>query len=113
MTPVFFSTKVVGVTFHEEYPHNFLRLVEDIVVYGEVPARLERELGNPFDANSIRVKVEGEHVGYLPRLISAVLAPEMDSGRQWYAKVESVLISEGNVDQPGLKLIVWRNDEVQ
>lgn len=111
MTPLFFSTKVVGVSFHEEYPTNILRMVGDIHAFGDIPARLVRDQDNPYDSNAIRVKIDGEYVGHLPKLISAAIAPEMDAGKQWVAEVEAVLLNNDKVDQPGLKLRVWRVDK--
>ena len=108
MTPLFFSTKVVGVSFHEEYPTNILRLVDDLYAFDTVPARLVRDYSNPYDANAIRVKIDGDFVGHLPKLIAASLAPDLDAGKQWVAEVEAVLINDGKVQQPGLKLKVWR-----
>lgn len=42
----------------------------------------EREPDNQYDANAIRIYIAGKHVGYVPRALSAKLAPHMDAGEQ-------------------------------
>jgi hypothetical protein len=37
-----------------------------------------------------------------------VLAPNIDKGNTWLAEVDSIVISNENINQPGLKINVWR-----
>ena len=58
---------------------------------GAAPGRalaLRRDPDNPHDPNAIAVDVAGgEQVGWVPREVAAVLAPELDAGRPWAAIV--------------------------
>jgi hypothetical protein len=110
MTPNIFTTKVVGVSFCENYPQSIFSISASIAL-GKVSLELERDMDNEYDANAIKVSSQGAMIGYLPMFISRVLAKEIDNGTNWSAEVDSVLVSTENVDQPGLKITVWRNDE--
>lgn len=76
-------TKVAGVTFG-----NRQRAIEHLALYAPetVSIRLVREQGNEYDRNAVAVyaAVEGKgayHMGYLPRALSAFIAPLMDAGK--------------------------------
>ena len=48
---------------------------------------LVREPDNPHDPNAVRVALFGQYyMGYIPKEISAELAPFMDAGRYFYAE---------------------------
>lgn len=53
-----------------------------VAVRAKEGARVElgRDYDNAFDRNAIGVFVDGEELGYLPRQIAQLLAPEMDTG---------------------------------
>jgi hypothetical protein len=110
MTPNIFTTKVVGVSFCKNYPQSIFSISASVAI-GKVSLELERDVHNPHDSNAIMVKSQGIFIGWLPMFISKVLAKEIDSGTMWSAEVDSVLVSTENVNQPGLKITVWRNDE--
>lgn len=110
MTPNIFTTKVVGVSFCKDYPQSIFSISASVAI-GKVSLELERDLDNEYDSNAIKVNSQGIMIGYLPMFISRVLAKEIDNGTKWSAEVDSVLVSTENVDQPGLKITVWRNDE--
>lgn len=42
------------------------------------PLVLERDPGNKFDQNAVKVIARGEHVGFVPRGLAAKLAFDMD-----------------------------------
>lgn len=109
MTPDFFSAKVVGVTFSKNYPNNVFNLAK-LFVDGEIVASLVRDKSNVHDSNAVRVDIKGETYGHLPRLIACVLAPEIDAGIKWFAVATDILVSMDNANQPGLKLLIWRNN---
>ena len=71
---------------------------------------LIRERHNQHDTNSIRVDIDDKQFGYLPKLISSVIAKEIDEGAAWRAEIDSLLVSVQNPNQPGLKLFLWRDD---
>lgn len=110
MMPTQFVTKVVGVTFAEDYPSNIYSLAKEIAVKNPL-CELVREPDNEHDTNSIRVDVMGKSIGHLPRLIALVLAKKIDAGEAWTASVHSIIVSNENVNQPGLKIYVWRNED--
>lgn len=109
--PTEFVTKIVGVSFFPEYPHNIFALANQIGSHG-VYCELTREPNNPHDSNSICVDVNGKTIGRLPRLISMILAQKIDAGEVWFAEVGSIIVSVENANQPGIKLKVWRQDNV-
>lgn len=106
--PEQFVTKVVGVSFTPNYPTNVFMLAEQLAI-GDVVCDLVREPDNEHDSNSIRVDVGGKTLGHIPRLISMVLAPKIDSGQCWKAALHAIVVSSENVNQPGLKINVWRH----
>lgn len=110
MTPNIFTTKVVGVSFCKNYPQSIFSISASVAT-GKVGLELERDSFNQYDSNAIMVKSQGVMIGFLPMFIAKVLAKDIDSGINWYAEVDSVIVSTENVNQPGLKIIVWRNDE--
>lgn len=105
--PSEFITKVVGVSFSPNYPSNIYSLAKSIAS-GPVVCSLIREPKNSHDPNSIRVDIDGKTIGHLPRLISMIIARKIDSGESWQAQVGSIVISNENTNQPGLKIKVWR-----
>ena len=66
--------------------HHAEALAADALAPGS-PLTLVREPGNPHDANAIAVHGGGAHVGFVPRVLAAELAPELDAGRAWSAVV--------------------------
>jgi hypothetical protein len=109
LTPI--STKVVGVSFIEGYPQNIFKLSQSFA-NGDALVTLERDKDNQYDQNAIRVVVDGEMVGHIPALLAKTMAKEIDSGKVWLAELESILVSTENIDNPGIKIIVWRQNEV-
>lgn len=109
MMPEQFLTKVVGVSFSENYPNNIYALAKDVALM-TAPCQLVREPDNEYDEHAIRVDVNGSTIGHIPRLIALILAPKMDKGETWVASVHSIVVSNENVNQPGLKINVWRKE---
>lgn len=107
--PEQFLTKVVGVSFSENYPNNIYALAKDVALMSAL-CQLVREPNNEHDENAIRVDVNGSTIGHIPRLIAIVLAPKIDGGEKWVAAVHSIVVSNENVNQPGLKINVWREE---
>jgi len=105
--PTQFLTKVVGVSFSSNYPENIFAIAEQVAM-GTAICELVREPKNIHDKNSIRVDVNGVAIGHLPRLIAMILAPNIDSGHKWLSDIHSIVISNENMNQPGLKINVWR-----
>lgn len=107
MTPDAFTTKVVGVSFCENYPQSIFGLSAS-VASGSLGVTLERDKNNAYDENAIKVKHNGLMLGHIPKFIASVIAGEIDCGKPWLAEIESILVSAENLDQPGLKIRVWR-----
>jgi HIRAN domain len=51
------------------------------------PLELRRDPANEHDPNAIQVHAGGEQIGWVPREIAAVLAPQLDAGHPWSAVV--------------------------
>ena len=102
----------MGVTFRgADYPRNVFA-VGEAAAYARRPLRatLVREPDNPVDSNAIKVMVGSTHIGYVPKDVAGELSPEVDSGVDWLAIVDRMIVSPENPDQPGLRLKVFRND---
>lgn len=78
-----FPTKVMGVSFERR---------QDLVA-GLVPGlelELRRQPGNPVDANAIGVHYGALQIGFLRKEIAKHLAPLIDSGVRYHARIEHV-----------------------
>ena len=79
-----FHSKVVGVSFDDRQQ----------VARGLAPGdalQIVREPDNPHDPLAVAVKApDGRQVGYLKRLVSAAIAPQMDRGARYCATVQNV-----------------------
>jgi len=73
---------VVGVQYHVSPTTR-----QKIADAGVLKVDLVREPENQFDPNAVKVilleHIPGLHIGYLPKDIAAVLAPQVDEGRIW------------------------------
>ncbi len=125
------SFRVVGVTFVPDYPNNMVRLHEMVQnaagqvgwdnIGGDagVDAVLVRNPDNEYDENAIEVHVPAlgrtsSMIGHVPADLAAKLAPSLDRGDEWAARLDSVLFMDGHSDRPGALLTVEhvrRNDE--
>lgn len=112
MTPDIFTTKVVGVSFCDNYPQSIFKIAGKVAL-GPTPLSLVRDSLNLYDSNAIKVLHDDEMIGHIPMLITRVISPQIDSGATWNAEVESVVVSPENPNQPGLKIKVWRSNETQ
>jgi hypothetical protein len=105
--PTQFLTRIVGISFSSNYPDNIFAIAQEVATK-TARCELVREPNNVHDTNSIRVDINNVAIGHLPRLIAMVLAPNIDKGNTWLAEVDSIVISNENINQPGLKINVWR-----
>jgi hypothetical protein len=86
-----FSTQVVGVSFIDGYPHNLLDMQSYRMANpGTMWLTLKREPENPYDANAIGVWWDGHKIGHLNKVIAYRMAPELDAGQSWLARVEEI-----------------------
>jgi len=78
-----FPTKIMGVSFEGR---------QDVVA-GLVPGlelHLERQPQNPADSNAIAVRYGALQLGYLRKQIAKHLAPLIDSGASYHARIEHI-----------------------
>lgn len=68
--------------------HHAEALQAAVLVPG-APVDLRRDPGNPHDPAAIKVLLpdSGAQLGWIPKDVAAVLAPEHDAGRPWHARV--------------------------
>lgn len=118
--------KVVGLTFVESYPDNLLAadtmigdrersagwaaLDADAESAG-LPVALIRNPENEFDPNAVEVHlpVLGRRrgmVGHVPADLAAKLAPSLDRGDEWVARLEKVLVNPEHPDRPGALVVM-------
>lgn len=122
IAPNFYS-KVVGLTFTDGYPENILELSEIagrqfLVSGGGVPEPLSvvlvRNPENQYDSNAIEVHVPclGDYgmIGHLPAPLASRLAPLMDSGEEWMARINKVNVHPDHPTNPGVEVQVARAD---
>ena len=51
---------------------------------------VNREPGNPYDANAVSIRVGGTiHLGYVPQALAASITKEIDSGKEFEAEIKS------------------------
>ena len=99
-----FNTKIVGVSF--EGRQDEIRSLEP----GE-ELLVERQPDNEFDSQAIAlIRESGAQLGYLRRQIAAELAPLMDAGTLYTARVEQVTGGEDGRSL-GVNIRVERDDE--
>lgn len=95
-----FSVKVVGVTFHDEYPGN-LHALRERFAKGVGEASLIREPDNQYDPYAVAVLAGGEIIGHVPRFLAEKLAPELDAGTRFRVVSAEVLVNPEHEDRPG------------
>jgi len=101
------SAQLVGVTHTEGYPADLLELRETHAEVKPQMLELVREPHNEYDANAIGVWWQGHRIGYLNKVIAFRLAPELDAGVTWLARVEEV---EGDDDLIGCSIRCKREE---
>lgn len=76
-----YHTKVAGVTF--EGRQNIIKDLSNgtTIVF-------ERDPGNKYDPNAVKVLAEGKHIGFLPR--GSWVAKEMDKGKNFKAYISQI-----------------------
>ena len=85
-------SKVSGVTFGNRQAA-LKRL--DMLKAANIKINLEREAGNPHDANAVKVNVsvgsgKSYHLGYVAKGLAALIAPLLDKGIALNARFKSV-----------------------
>ena len=102
------ETKVVGVTVgrRQEALENLTKYDTDLISID-----LEREAANEYDGNAVRVitTVQGKGsyiIGYLPRMMAAIIAPLIDAGKAVRASFKEVRGKYHNYHNYGLAVSV-------
>jgi hypothetical protein len=67
---------------------------------------LEREYDNLVDQNAVRVVLDAQELGYLPRRVAQLVAPEMDTGLLLTATIAHV----ERDDVPQVSLVLSADD---
>ena len=113
--PARLTSRVVGVTFCDGYPDNLGRIelaLRRHELFGGDPtavaAELERDPGNEFDPNAIKVLVYGEQIGHIDRRTAERLAPRLDAGEEWDAVVADVVVRREDPSSPGVSVTLTR-----
>jgi hypothetical protein len=97
-----FFSKINGTTFRPEAQEIIRNLNKGVGLL------LIREPLNPYDKNAIKVMLDDEHLGYIPKGTAESLAKDMDEGREYYAVVSEVTgLDKKNV---GCNIEVFRRE---
>lgn len=115
--------KIVGLTFVESYPEN-LHTAEAALSEAEtqagwsrldepvaLPVALIRNPDNEFDPNAVEVHLpllgrRRSMVGHVPADLAAKLAPSLDRGDEWEARLVRVLVNPEHPDRPGAAVVM-------
>ncbi|HPQ42523.1 MAG TPA: HIRAN domain-containing protein [bacterium] len=98
-----FHTKIVGVTHDNPDGTSRQAIIAELTM--NTPIRLERDLGNFYDPNAVRiVDAGGRQLGFLNRSLSEQLAPRMDAGETIRVSI-SALTGGGNYNR-GVNIFV-------
>lgn len=119
--------KVVGLTFVEHYPQNLLDIEglltesqkaalgwsDDHVGATQIDVLLIRAPQNEHDANAVEVHVPSlgrrrSMIGHVPRDLAERLAPSLDRGDRWSARIGAVLVTPEHPDRPGVEVTIER-----
>ncbi len=119
--------RVVGLTFVDGYPANLSDAAVEIdrreVAAGwasldadgvtGLPVALVREPENEFDPNAVEVHLpvlgrRRSMIGHVPADLAAKLAPSIDRGDEWDARLERVLVNPEHPDRPGALVVMER-----
>lgn len=120
--------RVVGLTFVEGYPANLHEVADrlqttkvdgaswadlDASMRVGLPVALIRNPDNEYDGNAVEVHVPvlGRRrgmVGHVPADLAAKLAPSLDRGDTWDARLEEVLVNPDHTDRPGALVVMER-----
>lgn len=95
--------RLAGVSFVDTYPANLLALV-DILRDEPMPLEIVRDPGNKFDPQAISIRLNGEHLGFIPKDLAATIAPQIDAGALYAADAMYVAVSPDNPDRLGLEI---------
>jgi single-stranded-DNA-specific exonuclease len=97
-----FHTKVMGVSFEGR---------QDIIAGLRVDTELvlERQPQNEFDPNAIAVRYGALQLGFVRKQIAKHLAPLIDGGARYRARVES--LTGGGEKNRGVNIYMWRDVE--
>lgn len=129
--------KAVGMTFRQVdgenvYPANLLRLADEFEARqfddvrgtgsgsGDVaiPLVLIRDPDNEHDPNAVEIHAPAlgrgdiAFIGFVPAWLAEKLAPTIDRGDVWEARLDRVLISPDHPDKPGAQVILERVSQV-
>ena len=87
------STKIAGTQYYEAEKLYSSKKIK----HGE-GVKVQRELGNSYDKNAIKVlSNSGSMLGYIPKNFAAVLAPKMDSGLKVSATIKEIGRRDGGL----------------
>lgn len=80
--------KVVGVTFKNEDGTDRQDVIRNLT--NEASILLVREPHNKFDRNAVMVFANLRQIGYIGKEFAKILAPKMDAGAVFNAKIKDV-----------------------
>lgn len=101
-----YTINVAGVSWE-----NRQDLIPKLKIGTEV--ELARDPNNQYDKNAIAVKAEdGSQIGWIPKTVAEVLAPEIDAGIEWQAKIEQILGTEQQLKGVLIKLYLSRHNMI-
>lgn len=118
--PRSFNLKVVGLSFIPGYPDNIHKLYDHVDEPGdmgslEVPVELRRNPANEYDENAVEIHVpdlgELSFIGHVPAGLASRLSPALESGEEFKAHINKILVHPNRPDKPGIDIQIFRAGE--
>lgn len=76
-------THLVGSNFRPAECREIVKTLEEGTVL-----TLERDPDNQYDSNAVKVTLDGNHLGFIPKSDNADLANEMDHGKEFVCTMQ-------------------------
>lgn len=111
MNETMLRVRASGVTFAPGYPRNLVDLQRRCWIDGPVDLELVRDLDNAEDLNATSIRLEGRHLGWVPRDFAAFIAPQIDAGAEWCAQAVYVAVDLDHKAKPGLEVQLIRKGD--
>jgi len=96
-----YETYVVGIAYENRFMIASTARVEQTV-------DLARDYDNPVDRNAVKVKLNGQTLGYIERQLAQLMAPDIDCG----LRIKGIISSITKARVPRIRIRIFRVEEI-